>query len=185
MVYSSEDTKRRLLDAALAEFVEHGLAGARVDRIARQAGANKQAIYAYFGSKDALFDAVLSQRLSDLSDLVPFTPRDLPGYAVRLFDQIALDPRLQRLARWKELQRAAAPSEGETHRAKVAALAEGLGVGEETADDLLAMVLALVQAWGSEPGGAQGSRHGRAGRRGRLREAVSSVVAALGGSGRP
>ena len=37
------------------EFSAYGIAGARVDRIASAAKANKQAIYAYFGSKDALF----------------------------------------------------------------------------------------------------------------------------------
>jgi AcrR family transcriptional regulator len=49
MTYDPESTKTKFLDPAFAEFVEHGLAGARVDRIATTAGANKQAIYAYFG----------------------------------------------------------------------------------------------------------------------------------------
>ena len=50
------DTKRRLLKAAYEEFSARGLAGARVDRIAAAAKANKQAIYAHFGNKDDLFD---------------------------------------------------------------------------------------------------------------------------------
>jgi len=43
----STATKARLLDAALSEVAEHGIAGARVDRIAEQAGANKRLLYVY------------------------------------------------------------------------------------------------------------------------------------------
>jgi AcrR family transcriptional regulator len=52
-------TRSRILGAATAEFARHGLAGARVDRIALAAGANKRMLYYYFGSKEALFLAVL------------------------------------------------------------------------------------------------------------------------------
>ena len=52
-------TRQRILDAALAEFAESGLAGARVDEIAIRAGANKRMLYAYFGSKEELWLAVL------------------------------------------------------------------------------------------------------------------------------
>ena len=52
-------TRARILDAATAEFARFGLGGARVDRIARRAGANKRMLYYYFGAKEALFLAVL------------------------------------------------------------------------------------------------------------------------------
>ena len=52
-------TRARILDAALAEFAEKGLAGARVDEIAARAGANKRMLYAHFGSKEALWLTVL------------------------------------------------------------------------------------------------------------------------------
>ncbi|XAH25160.1 TetR/AcrR family transcriptional regulator [Xylophilus sp. GW821-FHT01B05] len=55
----AERSQQAILDAATAEFAQHGLAGARVDRIAEQAGLNKRLIYYYFGSKDDLFLAVL------------------------------------------------------------------------------------------------------------------------------
>ena len=51
--------RERILGAALAEFSRHGLGGARVDRIAARARANKRMLYYYFGSKDDLFLAVL------------------------------------------------------------------------------------------------------------------------------
>src|ERR1700742_952482 len=105
MAYNSAATRARLLDAAYAEFVELGFAGARVGRIATAAAANKQAIYAYFGSKEALFDAVLGDRLQVLADVVPFTPDDLPGYIGALFDALTDDPGLLRLTQWKALER--------------------------------------------------------------------------------
>jgi AcrR family transcriptional regulator len=52
-------TRQKILAAATAEFARVGLGGARVDRIARLAGANKRMLYYYFGSKEKLFLAVL------------------------------------------------------------------------------------------------------------------------------
>jgi AcrR family transcriptional regulator len=54
-----ERTRQRILDAATADFSRYGLGGARVDRIAARAVANKRMLYYYFGNKDALFLAVL------------------------------------------------------------------------------------------------------------------------------
>jgi AcrR family transcriptional regulator len=59
----AEATRRRLLDAAAAEFARLGIAGARVDRIAEAARTNKAQIYHYFGSTDGLFVAVLASLL--------------------------------------------------------------------------------------------------------------------------
>src|SRR5580765_6429534 len=56
-----ERTRSRILDAATAEFARYGLGGARVDRIAERAGANKRMLYYYFGDKEALFLAVLER----------------------------------------------------------------------------------------------------------------------------
>ncbi|MBT3370015.1 MAG: TetR family transcriptional regulator [Rhodospirillaceae bacterium] len=58
--------KERILQAALAEFSEKGLGGARVDHIAARAGANKRMLYHYFGNKDDLFLAVLEFAYSEI-----------------------------------------------------------------------------------------------------------------------
>ena len=55
----AEATRQKLLAAALLEFSEKGLAGARVDEIATRAGANKRMLYAHFGSKEELWLVVL------------------------------------------------------------------------------------------------------------------------------
>ena len=148
----STDTKRRLLAAALDEFAEHGLAGARVDRIAARARANKRLIYAYYGNKEQLFDTVMAHSLGVLADAVPFTPADLPGYAAGLFDHMMLHPDLVRLTMWKLLERpAVSDREMDVYRPKVLDVAAGQRAGT-VADgiapiDVLILVIGLVASW--------------------------------------
>ena len=61
-------TRRRILEAAIAEFARYGLGGARIDRIARRARANKRMLYYYFGGKDALFLAALEARYAHIRE---------------------------------------------------------------------------------------------------------------------
>ncbi len=56
-----ELTKREILDAAAAEFSLHGAEGARTDAIAERTNTSKRMIYYYFGSKHALYAAVLRE----------------------------------------------------------------------------------------------------------------------------
>jgi AcrR family transcriptional regulator len=53
-----ERTRERILDAALAEFGEHGYAGARISAIASRAGVNQQLISYYFNGKEGLYQAL-------------------------------------------------------------------------------------------------------------------------------
>ena len=55
----ADRSQKDILRAALAEFAEHGLGGARMDRIAERAAVNKRLIYYYFENKESLFLAVL------------------------------------------------------------------------------------------------------------------------------
>jgi TetR/AcrR family transcriptional regulator len=52
-------TSDRILEAAIAEFAEHGYAGARIDAIAQRADANMRMLYHYFGSKNEIYLCVL------------------------------------------------------------------------------------------------------------------------------
>jgi AcrR family transcriptional regulator len=101
----AENTRRRLLEAAASEFAERGMAGARIDRIAARAQANKALIYSYFGNKNQLFDAVFDALVVDTVHDVPIDPEDLAGYAARLFDRNISHPRAFRLAIWHSLER--------------------------------------------------------------------------------
>ena len=55
----SDQTRARILEAAVREFGENGLAGARTEQIAEAAGVNKALLYYYFEGKDALYAAAL------------------------------------------------------------------------------------------------------------------------------
>lgn len=54
-------TRESIIEAATQEFARRGLGGARVDAIARRAGANKRMLYHYFGNKEGLFLAVMER----------------------------------------------------------------------------------------------------------------------------
>ncbi|AOY91111.1 TetR family transcriptional regulator [Cupriavidus sp. USMAA2-4] len=60
-----EGTRRRILAAATEEFAKGGLAGARVDQIARRAETNERMLYYYYGSKEGLFLAVLERQYAE------------------------------------------------------------------------------------------------------------------------
>jgi len=65
-VRDADATRHRILDAALTEFADKGLAGARIDVIAEVARSNKRMIYYYFESKELLYIAVLEEAYIDM-----------------------------------------------------------------------------------------------------------------------
>src|ERR1700730_5342175 len=54
-----EGMRKRILEAATEEFARFGLSGARIDRIADGAGANKRMLYYHVGNKEKLYLEVL------------------------------------------------------------------------------------------------------------------------------
>jgi AcrR family transcriptional regulator len=182
----AEATRLRLLDAARDEFAAYGIAGARVDRIAEAAQANKAQIYHYFGSKDALFNAVFDRMVQRNLAEVPIDVSDLAEYAGKLFDGYEADPTVQRLATWHRLERGAGaapiPVVTASFEGKVEAItkAQRAGTLPKTfaATDLLAIVLQLSGMWSGltpefQPAVA---KHSRAHRR---RVVVAAVQAIL------
>lgn len=149
----AQASRRRLLDAAAAEFAAHGIAGARVDRISADAKVSKAQMYAYHGSKEDLFDAVLTDQVDSILDTVPLTPDDLPGYAVRLYDAYLAGPQLVRLAIWARLERT--PSghlfSASDEEPKIQAISRAQEAGQVTrdlpAEDIHSMVIALAMTW--------------------------------------
>jgi TetR/AcrR family transcriptional regulator len=109
-------TPDRILEAAIDEFVEHGLAGARVDRIAERAGANKQLLYRHFGNKEGLFDAAIramAQRFNQIRRALPDTLEErLPYYFERATD----DQNWVRLLLWEALHTGEGPAVNEDER---------------------------------------------------------------------
>ncbi len=62
---SSEETKKRILDAARAEFSERGYEGASIRRITERAGAQLGSARYHFGSKEDLFRSVFARHMRE------------------------------------------------------------------------------------------------------------------------
>jgi len=98
-------TLARLLKEARLAFSAKGLAGTRVDDIARAAGVTKQLVYHYFHSKEQLFASVLDESAQDLlADLLTLELDHLPPtealrvLLMHLLDMYRDDPTLGSLA---------------------------------------------------------------------------------------
>lgn len=63
-----DESRQRILDAAMNEFSAKGYAGARIDKIAERAKLNPRMIYHYFGGKQPLYIAVLETGLKELRE---------------------------------------------------------------------------------------------------------------------
>jgi AcrR family transcriptional regulator len=157
MAWDVEGRRIRISQAAVDEFARHGLAGARIDRIAEAAAVSKERIYSYFGDKEQLFALVLSEQLADLARSVPLEATDgqsLGEYAGRAFDYHAANPHLLRLLHWEGLERGDEPIdvEGRTayYRSKVRSIAAAQRRGSVRADvpaaQLLYAIIAMA-AW--------------------------------------
>ncbi len=99
-----EESRASILRAAVADFAENGIAGARTDAIARAARVNKALLYYYFKDKDALYEAVLDHVFSGLrARVMPVLDSQLPPrqkmleYLGTYFDYIAANPRFPRV----------------------------------------------------------------------------------------
>ena len=153
MTSPAKTTQDRIFQAATAEFATHGISGARVDRIADAAGANKALIYHHFGNKEALFSAVVGRHMAELYRAVPVTPDDLPGYAVGLFDFALSRPELMRLMAWSGLERRALvpPEQVAGTAGKLAGIAAAQAAGRVQAADppafILSVIVAVATAW--------------------------------------
>ncbi|WP_327365826.1 TetR/AcrR family transcriptional regulator [Streptomyces sp. NBC_01217] len=153
---NSQATKALLLRAATTEFAEHGLAGARIDRIAERAGANKRLLYVYFGDKKQLFDAVVQEQTKAIGDAVPPPDGDLCAFAAARYDYILANPEARRIAEWRSFEQPEpAAAEVDSFRDRVAAVDAAQRAGKLRADipavDLFALVLRLTESWLSAP----------------------------------
>ncbi len=64
---TSADTKTRILDAAEQLFMEHGFEATSLRQLTAAAGVNLAAVNYHFGSKEELFQAVLTRRLDPMN----------------------------------------------------------------------------------------------------------------------
>ena len=107
-------TRREILDVATREFADRGFAGARVDEIAAQTRTTKRMIYYYFGSKEALFVAVLERAYAGIRAAEQAIEVDHlePAAAIRRLAELTFDhqeshPEFIRLVMIENIHRAA------------------------------------------------------------------------------
>ena len=160
MKRSSEATKARILEAAIEEFAQYGIAGARVDRIAEKASANKRAIYDYFGSKEELFFTVLQNQVGQVTDSVALKPETVKNYPVKLFQFFSSHPEIVRLLLWDGMssEEGKRPDSGEEksyYQSKVKTISEFINTQKQLKEDdprFLAIVLvAIGMSWFTLP----------------------------------
>lgn len=103
-----ERTRKAILDAGEAVFLEHGFLGASMDQVAELAGVSKQTVYAHLQSKEALFLEVVGGMTGGAGDRLaeqvadPQVDRPLADFLLDFARQqleIVLTPRLMRLRR--------------------------------------------------------------------------------------
>ncbi|UIP59588.1 TetR/AcrR family transcriptional regulator [Agromyces marinus] len=152
MAWDTDATKRKLLEAGARQFAAHGLAGARMDAIGRDAGVNKERVYRYFGDKARFFDEVLAVELGDLVDgLVLRTtgPSGVGEVAGALYDRYRARPELPRLLAWESLE-LPAPVGLERRCDLCAGITEQiratLGIDRAAAEDLVIATISLATA---------------------------------------
>ena len=161
MAWDTEGTRRRLKEAATAEFAEHGPDGTTMARIAERAGINKERLYKYFGDKQALFETVLTDELDKLAASVAPVPagfEEIGEFAGRTFDYHAANPQLVRLLLWEGL--AGVPVADAANRtahykdkAQAYAAAQRAGIldGDVDPEHLVFMIIGLAAWWAAAP----------------------------------
>lgn len=145
-------TRARLIAAARVEFARHGIDGARVDRIAREARVSKERIYGHFGNKEKLFEAVVAEALEEHTTALGFPSGDIGEYVGRLYDMHRDNPQLLRLLLWEALHYGDAPLPDESERAehyarKSEALAGLLGMAPGRPAALALLITIGLAAW--------------------------------------
>jgi AcrR family transcriptional regulator len=154
---SADSTRERIVTAAKAEFARYGIAGARVDRIAKEARTSKERVYAYFRGKEALYAFVAGRELAVVAEATHLDPTDLPAYAGRLFDYFTDHPDHFRMISWGRLE-LAEPSPADPDDPTQAAVARKIeqvrraqadGILDPAWDpvDILALVSQIATTW--------------------------------------
>jgi TetR/AcrR family transcriptional regulator len=172
-------TRQAVLEEAIAQFAAVGRRGASVSSIARQAGLTPSAVYVYFPSKRALFDAAVDADAAGLiADALPELLAGMfDGNFSRVFARLLAALPLHRLARrvlageegTGAERLALLPSELRLHDGLTTALRRGQGEGTVRKDIdpelcatgleaiVVALLIAILQMGGdSDPGAAAG-----------------------------
>lgn len=125
---ASESTIEKIYTTAARHFAEYGLEGARMDRIARDAGVNKASIYYNVGNKETLYTFVINQMLEQ-------------GF--KSFEQVvqsAMTPEQKLAAYVKQIARAL---ENNPHNPKIL-MREQLSQGRHMSDNFIERIVGVL-----------------------------------------
>jgi AcrR family transcriptional regulator len=103
-VRNTTELRGEILAAARTEFAQYGLAGARIDRIAKSAHASKERLYAHFGDKEALFREVVAADVIDFFGAAVPRPDAVAEWVGNLYDLMCTRPEHLRMMTWAHLE---------------------------------------------------------------------------------
>ncbi|TFB68122.1 TetR/AcrR family transcriptional regulator [Cryobacterium glaciale] len=191
MARDGADPQARILEAARTEFAAYGLAGGRIDRIAKRASASKERLYAYYSNKERLFLEVLELNLREFASDAVLTDHDVPAFAGALFDHAVLHGDHLRMIDWARLE-----SDGtwrpalevmlgyRDEQVRRIRLAQEAGRVDAAWDpvELMTLIFGIASAWVHEPGaspapGGIPDPAAMAGRRTNVIRAVERLIA--------
>ncbi|MCX2933790.1 TetR family transcriptional regulator [Mycobacterium sp. CVI_P3] len=184
---TATELRQEILAAARHEFAQHGLAGARIDRVARSAHASKERLYAHFGDKETLFREVVAAGNAEFFRAVTMAPDAIPEFVGAVFDLVQAHPEHHRMIRWALLEGVALDepqADGEPvlagHIAAIeAAQASGHVDPMWQPLDLLTLLFGIALGWvnGPHPDAANGDPDVIASRRAAAVEAARRLIA--------
>ncbi|MGW0855541.1 TetR family transcriptional regulator [Streptomyces sp. NPDC002690] len=157
----TDSTRDRIVAAATAEFSRYGIAGARIERIAKGARTSKERLYAHFRSKEELYATIAADELAAVAGATRLDPANLPGYAGRVHDYFAAHPDRLRLMNWGRLELAdgTPPEPDDPMQATVRHKTGQLRAAQEAGHldpvwdpaDILMFVNQLAMSWVGQP----------------------------------
>ncbi|MDT5349821.1 MAG: hypothetical protein QOH91_3108 [Mycobacterium sp.] len=159
-VRTTSELRDTILSAARSEFAQFGLAGARIDRIAKVANASKERLYAHFGDKETLFRSVVAADAAEFFAAVTLRPDAVPEFVGDIYELACRRPEHLRMITWANLEGLALSPPPIDDRETVAArdirtieAAQAAGYVDATWRplDLLLLLFGVALAWAQSP----------------------------------
>lgn len=187
---STTELRDEILVAARTEFAKYGLAGARIDRIAKSARASKERLYAHFGDKETLFREVVAADVAEFFGAVTLRPDAVPEWVGNVYDLACTRPEHIRMMTWAHLEGFVLEeprTDGEPVPAQAIAAVEAAQAGGHVDSawqpvELLVMLFGIGLAWAHwpDPSACTDDPALNAHRRSTAVEAAARVVATRG-----
>ena len=159
-VRTTTELRDTILGAARSEFAQYGLAGARIDRIARAADASKERLYAHFKDKETLFRGVVAADMAEFFAAVTLRAEAVPEFVGDIYDLACRRPEHLRMMTWASLEGLVLDPLPAEDREAVAARDIGTIEAAQAAGyvdaawqpmDLLVLLFGVALAWAQSP----------------------------------